>query len=55
MLVSATALALPLCANFVTRRLTSGQIELTPIWTVGALMLGLLAVRPLRKDWVEEA
>ncbi len=52
-LVSVTALALPLCANFVTRRLTGGVVELGPIWTVGALMLGLLAVQGLATLFVD--
>jgi ATP-binding cassette subfamily B protein len=53
MLVSATALALPLCANFVTRRLTGDAVDLRPIWAVGGLMLGLLAVQALATLFVD--
>ncbi|MFZ5720554.1 MAG: ABC transporter ATP-binding protein [Pseudomonadota bacterium] len=49
-LVAATALALPLCANFVTRQFT--ELGATPealarIWAAGGFMLGLLAVQAL--------
>ena len=49
-LVSATALALPLCANLITKRLavTGDPAEvLGPILLMGAVMLGLLAVQAL--------
>ena len=49
-LVSATALALPLCANLITKRLavTGDPAEvLGPILLLGAVMLGLLAVQAL--------
>lgn len=52
MLVSATALALPLCANYVTRRLI-GHDDLGPIWALGALMLALLAVQALATLFVD--
>jgi ATP-binding cassette subfamily B protein len=52
MLVSATALALPLCANYVTRRLTD-HADPGPIWAVGGLMLALLAVQALATLFVD--
>ncbi len=50
LLVAATAIALPLCANYVTTRLlalpdTPGAIG--QIYTMGAVMLGILAVQVL--------
>jgi ATP-binding cassette subfamily B protein len=55
-LVSATALALPLCANFVTRLVTnSGAAPQTlgQIYLVGAVMLGLLALQVLGTFFVD--
>jgi len=47
LLVSATALALPLCARAVTLRLQAveGAASLAPIYAMGGLMLALLAVQ----------
>jgi ATP-binding cassette subfamily B protein len=48
LLIAATALALPLCANHVTRRLTAlGETPeaMGQIWAVGALMLALVALQ----------
>jgi len=47
LLVSATALALPLCARAVTQRLQAldGAAPLAPIYAMGGLMLALLAVQ----------
>ncbi|HEY9218478.1 MAG TPA: ABC transporter ATP-binding protein [Phenylobacterium sp.] len=50
LLISLTALALPLCANFVTRRLTDlsdAPAALPQIYTMGAVMLALLALQAL--------
>ncbi len=55
-LVSATALALPLCANFVVRRLSAGHAApalMTDIYGVGGLMLALLAVQALANIFVD--
>lgn len=54
-LVSATTLALPLCANYVVKRLTAGagQALLPQIWSMGALMLALLAVQALSTLFVD--
>ncbi len=55
-LVSATALALPLAANLVTRRLGEGgggADLLTPILAVGAAMLGLLALQVVAVFFVD--
>ncbi|MGA0602346.1 ABC transporter ATP-binding protein [Caulobacter sp. KR2-114] len=55
-LVSATALALPLCANVVVRRLSAGHATpalMADIYGVGALMLGLLAVQALANIFVD--
>ena len=49
-LVSATALFLPLCANYVTRQLGAvddAPAALTQIYAIGGIMLGLLAVQVL--------
>jgi len=56
LLVSLTALFLPLCANYVTRRITTlghapGILE--EIYLAGALMLGLLAVQALSTFFVD--
>ena len=55
-LVSATALFLPLCANYVARQL--GAAGATPqilnqIYAVGGVMLGLLAVQVLATLFVD--
>jgi ATP-binding cassette subfamily B protein len=55
-LVSATALFLPLCANYVTRQL--GAVDDAPaalhqIYVIGAIMLGLLAVQVLATLFVD--
>jgi len=54
-LVSATTLALPLCANYVVKRLTAGAgPTLAPeVWTMGAVMLALLAVQALSTLFVD--
>jgi len=54
-LVSATTLALPLCANYVVTRLTAGAgPALMPgVWTIGALMLALLAAQALSTLFVD--
>ena len=49
-LVSATTLLLPLCANYVVRRLTDGHADpalLGPIYLMGGVMLALIAVQAL--------
>jgi ATP-binding cassette subfamily B protein len=56
LLVSLTALFLPLCANYVTRRITTlggapGILE--EIYLVGGFMLGLLAVQALSTFFVD--
>lgn len=46
--VAGTALLLPICANWVTKRLLAGEPAtevLADIWVVGAVMLGLVAVQ----------
>src|SRR5271169_4908593 len=53
-LVSATALALPLLANYVVKRLSLGAPHLMDeIWLVGAAMLALLAVQALSTLFVD--
>jgi ATP-binding cassette subfamily B protein len=55
-LVSATALALPLAANYVLKRLTlgHGQAALLPqLWIMGAVMLGLIAAQALATMFVD--
>lgn len=55
-LVSATALALPLCANVVTRQVTtlgSSPAALGEICLIGAVMLGLLAAQVLGSFFVD--
>jgi ATP-binding cassette subfamily B protein len=55
-LVSATALALPLLANFVVKRLAAGGHApglMGEIWLVGAAMLVLLAVQALSTLFVD--
>ena len=55
-LVSATALALPLCANIVTKRLATSHDPaeaLGPILLMGAVMLGLLAAQVLASFMVD--
>jgi ATP-binding cassette subfamily B protein len=55
-LVSATALALPLCANFVTRQVTALQAvhgNLGQIYLMGAVMLALLALQVLSTFFVD--
>jgi ATP-binding cassette, subfamily B, bacterial len=50
LLVAAAALLLPLCANYVTKRLLDSQPDpdlLTEIYAVGVLMLGIVAVQAL--------
>jgi ATP-binding cassette subfamily B protein len=48
--VAVTALLLPVCANYVTKRLLTGQPAaelLGEIWIVGGLMLGIVVVQAL--------
>ena len=55
-LVSATALALPLLANYVVKRLSLGGAAphlMDEIWLVGAAMLALLAVQALSTLFVD--
>lgn len=55
-LVSATALFLPLCANYVTKHLGglgAAPDPLNKIYLVGALMLGLLALQALTTLFVD--
>jgi len=55
-LVSVTALALPLCANYVTRQITelgAGPQALGQIYLAGGLMLALLAVQVLATFFVD--
>ncbi|MFI4935438.1 MAG: ABC transporter ATP-binding protein [Caulobacterales bacterium] len=55
-LVSATALLLPLCANYVVRRLSAGHGDpalLGPIYLMGAVMLALLGVQALCTIFVD--
>jgi ATP-binding cassette, subfamily B, bacterial len=55
-IVSMTALFLPLCANYVTRRLVTlgdGSVALGPIYTMGGVMLALLAVQALSTLFVD--
>ncbi|MBA3811745.1 MAG: ABC transporter ATP-binding protein [Caulobacteraceae bacterium] len=55
-LVSGTALFLPLCANFVTKRLVDlpeASATLQQIYLVGAAMLGLLAVQVFASLFVD--
>src|ERR1700677_944353 len=54
-LVSATALALPLLANYVIKRLSLAGVPhlMDEIWLVGAAMLGLLAVQALSTLFVD--
>ena len=55
-LVSATALFLPLCANYVTRQLGAvddAPAALTQIYAIGGVMLGLLAVQVLATLFVD--
>ncbi len=54
--VAAAALALPLCANFVTKRLLSGEPAsalLGEIWLVGGVMLALVVVQALCSWFVD--
>ena len=54
--VAAAALALPLCANYVTKRLLAGEPApevLADIWVVGGLMLGLVAVQTVCNMFVD--
>jgi len=54
--VAGTALLLPLCANYVTKRLLAGEPAselLADIWVVGALMLGLVAVQAVCNLFVD--
>jgi ATP-binding cassette, subfamily B, bacterial len=56
LIVSMTALFLPLCANHVTKRLVTGGDEagaLGQIYTMGGIMLGLLAVQALSTLFVD--
>ncbi|WP_312164784.1 ABC transporter ATP-binding protein [Phenylobacterium sp.] len=55
-LVSATALFLPLCANYVTRQLGAAgdaPAVLNQIYVIGGIMLGLLAVQVLATLFVD--
>src|SRR5580704_9495089 len=54
-LVSATALALPLLANYVVKRLSLAGVPhlMDEIWLVGAAMLALLAVQALSTLFVD--
>jgi ATP-binding cassette subfamily B protein len=55
-LVAATALALPLGANYVVKRLVMGGahgVVVREIWTMGALMLGLIAAQALATLFVD--
>ena len=55
-LVSATALALPLCANYVTRQVTALQASpgaLGQIYLVGAIMLALLMLQVVSTFFVD--
>ena len=55
-LVSATSLALPLCASFVVKRLSHGAADphlIGAIYAMGAVMLALLAVQVLCNIFVD--
>jgi ATP-binding cassette, subfamily B, bacterial len=55
-LVAATAVAVPLCANYITSQLLELPGEphaMAGVWTVGALMLGLLVVGLLASYFVD--
>ena len=54
-LVSATTLALPLCANYVVKRLSggAGPALMPEVWTMGAVMLALLALQALSTLFVD--
>jgi len=55
-LVAATTLALPLCANFVVKRLsTAGSTPavMHEVWAMGAAMLALLAVQAISTMFVD--
>jgi ATP-binding cassette subfamily B protein len=54
-LVAATALAVPMLANFVVKRLTAGHAPglMTQIWLVGGAMLVLLAVQAVANLFVD--
>ena len=54
--VAGVALLLPLCANWVTKRLLSGEPAselLSDIWLIGGLMLALVAVQSLCSLFVD--
>ena len=54
--VAAAALLLPICANYVTKRLLTGQPApemLAEIWTVGGAMLALVVVQTLCTMFVD--
>ncbi|HEY8616806.1 ABC transporter ATP-binding protein [Phenylobacterium sp.] len=56
MLVSGTALLLPLCANYVTKRLTTipdGADALGQVWAMGGLMLAVLGVQAVSGLFVD--
>ncbi|MFI4976322.1 MAG: ABC transporter ATP-binding protein [Caulobacterales bacterium] len=55
-LVSATTLGLPLCANYLIKRLTHGGADpalVSQIYAMGAVMLGLLAAQALSTMFVD--
>lgn len=55
-LVAGTALALPLCANFILRRLTETESEsilMTDIYVLGGLMLLLIGLQTLASLFVD--
>jgi len=55
-LVAATTLALPLCANFIVKRLTSAtdqSILVSEIYSLGGVMLALIGVQALSSMFVD--
>jgi ATP-binding cassette subfamily B protein len=53
LLVALSALAVPLCARYVTARLAEGHAALGEIYAVGAVLLGLLAVQVVSTLFVD--
>ncbi|TAL34541.1 MAG: ABC transporter ATP-binding protein, partial [Phenylobacterium sp.] len=52
-IVAGAALALPVCASWITRRLGDGGDAMTPILAMGGVMLALLAVQALATLFVD--
>ena len=52
-LIASTTLALPVCANLITRHLASGTAASGAILTLGAVMVGLVALQALCTAFVD--